>query len=97
MISVFILLSSLTLTSCTGNTADHQKFINAYVDLKIAQDTVTTGHKDIQELKAEVLKKYDMTEEQYQSAFEYFNENPELWEKFYNDAIARVDSLKKKK
>ena len=85
------------MTSCADNAPDNQKFINAYVDLRIAEDTITTGDKDIQKLKTEVLKKYGMTEEQYKSAFEYFNKNPELWEQFYNDAIARVDSLKKRK
>ena len=94
---VFLLSSALVLTSCSDHTADHEKFVNAYVEIRIAEDTSTAGNKDIQKLKAEVFKKYHMTEEQYQSAFEYYNKNPELWEKFYNDAIARVDSLKKKK
>lgn len=91
----FVLLLLLSFTACSEKTVDHEKFIDAYVDLRIAEDTITTGDKDIQELKEEVLKKHGMTEEQYKTAFEYFNENPELWAQFYDKAIARVDSLKK--
>ena len=92
-----ILLLSFTFAACSDETVDHEKFINAYVDLRITEDTITTGDKNIQELKEEVLKKHGMTEEQYKTAFEYFNENPELWGQFYDKAIARVDSLKKMK
>lgn len=93
----FILFLSLSFISCSDKTVDHDKFINTYVDLRIAEDTITTGDKDIQMLKSEILKKHRMTEEQYKTAFEYFNDNPELWEQFYDKAIARVDSLKKMK
>ncbi len=95
--SGFILLLSFSFTACSDKTVDHDKFINAYVDMRIAEDTITTGDKDIQTLKSEILKKHRMTEEQYKTAFEYFNDNPELWEQFYDKAIARVDSLKKMK
>jgi hypothetical protein len=93
----FILLLLLSFAACSDKTVDHEKFIDAYVDLRIAEDTITTGDKDIQKLKAEILKRHGMSEEQYKSAFEYFNDNPELWEQFYDKAIARVDSLKKMK
>ena len=93
----FILLLSLSFISCSGKDADHEKFIDAYVDLRIAEDTVKSGNVDMQKLKEKILKKHGMTEEQYKSTFEYFNDNPELWEQFYEKAIARVDTLRKRK
>lgn len=93
----FVLLLLLSFAACSDKTVDHEKFIDAYVDLRIAEDTITTGDKDIQQLKTEILKKHGMTDEQYKTAFDYYNDDPELWEQFYNKAIARVDSLKKMK
>jgi hypothetical protein len=94
---ILVLLSLVSFTSCSDRTADQEKFIDTYVDLRIAQDTIRTDSLDIQKLTEEILKKHDLTEEKYKSMFEYYNQNPELWEQFYDAAIARVDSLKKKK
>ncbi len=63
----------------------------------VAQDTLKSDSTDIRGLKAEILERHGLSEEKYKSTFEYFNENPELWEKFYDEAIARVDSLKNQK
>ena len=89
-----VLLLSFSLISCTERV-DEDKFIDAYIDIRIAEDTVKGGNQNIQKLKADVLRKHSITERQYRSTFEYYNSNPELWEQFYNKAIARVDTLKK--
>jgi len=93
----FVLLFSNSIMSCSDKGADHEKFVNAYVDIRVAEDTLKNDSTDIGQLKAEILKRHGLTAENYESAFEYFNENPELWEQFYNEAIARVDSLKSQK
>jgi hypothetical protein len=92
----FILLLAFSFTACTDKTIDHDKFIDAYVDLRIAEDTVRSDNYDIQKLQEEVFKKHGITEEQYNATFKYFNDNPERWEEFYKKAIARVDTLKKR-
>ncbi len=94
---LFILLLPLLFSSCSEKSADHENFVNAYVDLRLAEDTIKSKNTDIQRVKAEILKKYGLTEEKYNSSFQYFEDNPELWEQFYDKAIARVDTLKKKK
>ncbi len=85
------------MVSCSDKDADHERFVDAYVDIRIAEDTLKNDSTDTGRLKAEILKRHGLTEEKYESAFKYFNENPELWEQFYNEAIARVDSLKNQK
>lgn len=92
-----VLMSSSFLASCSEKEADHQRFVDAYVDLRVAEDTLKNDSTDITKLKAEILKKHGLSEEKYESSFEYFNDNPELWEQFYNEAIAQVDSLKNQK
>jgi len=94
---LYIVLFSLVFSSCSEKSADHEKFVNAYVDIRLAEDTIKSNNTNIQKVKAEILKKYGLTLENYKASFEYFNNNPELWEQFYDKAIARVDSLKQKK
>ncbi len=88
---------SLQFVSCSDETVERNKFVNAYVDLRIAEDTLKSENDGIQKVKVRILKRYGLTEEEYNSSFEYFNENPELWEQFYDKVMARVDTLKKKK
>ncbi len=85
------------IVSCSEKEADHERFVDAYVDLRIAQDTLKNDSTDLSDLKAEILKRHGLTKDKYESTFEYLNDNPELWEQFYNEAIARVDSLKNQK
>lgn len=92
-----VLLFLLSFNSCSEKTFDDEKFIDTYVDLRIAEDTLKSDNHTMQDLKEKIFKKHGITEEQYNSTFEYLNKNPELWEEFYNKAIARVDTLKKTK
>jgi hypothetical protein len=88
---------TLPFISCSDKNVDQDKFVNAYVDLRIAEDTLKSENDDIRKAKDNILKRYGLTEKQYRATFEYLNENPELWEQFYDKVIARVDTLKKKK
>ncbi len=92
-----VLLFLLSFNSCSEKTFDDEKFIDTYVDLRIAEDTLKSDNYTMQDLKEKIFKKHGITEEQYNSTFEYLNKNPELWEEFYDKAIARVDTLKKTK
>ncbi len=92
-----MLILSFSIISCSEKEADHEQFVNAYVDMRIAEDTLKNDTTRILQLKAEILKRHGLSEEKYESVFKYFNDNPELWEQFYNEAIARVDSLKDQK
>lgn len=81
--------------SCSNKNIDHQKFIDAYIELRITQDTLKSGNANFQDLKKAILKKHGLTEKQYDKTFNYFNENPERWNDFYEKIIARVDTLRK--
>ncbi|HSD63693.1 MAG TPA: DUF4296 domain-containing protein [Ignavibacteriaceae bacterium] len=91
----FFVLSSLNLVSCSDKNIDHEKFVDTYIDLRISEDTLKPGSGNIQDLKKEILKKHGLTEEQYEKTFNYLNENPERWNNFYDEIIARVDTLRK--
>lgn len=90
----FFLFTSLIIVSCSDKNIDHEKFVDTYIDLRISEDTMKPGG-NIQDLKKEILKKHGLTEEQYEKNFNYLNENPERWNDFYDEIIARVDTLRK--
>ncbi len=92
-----ILILSMFFLSCSGETIDNEKFIDAYIDLHIAEDTLKQVSGDIQKIKEKILAKHGLTWKEYNKTFNYFNENPELWDAFYEKVIARVDTLKKMK
>lgn len=92
----FALILCLVFAACSDKNVDPDKFINAYADLRIAEDTLAVTNDKMQEVKNGILKKYGLTEDEYRTSFEYYNENPELWEQFYDKVIARVDTLKKR-
>lgn len=97
VVTCIILIFPLLFLSCSDKNIDHDKFINAYIDLRIAQDTLKQDSTNIQKLKAEILKKHGLTDEKYKEAFNYYNEDPERWNTFYDTVIARVETLMKKK
>lgn len=70
------------------------KFIKIYVDILVAQDT--TGDKSITKdsLKTIVLQKYEVKDSIYSKTIDYYNTNPEKWEKFFDRAIKEVEKLK---
>jgi hypothetical protein len=92
----FVLALCLLLPACSDKVVDQDKFIKVYADIRIAEDTLTGDHDNAMKVKNAVLKRYGLTEEEYRTTFEYYNDNPEMWETFYDKVIARVDTLKKR-
>lgn len=78
------------------NILDEDKFIKVYSDLIIAEDT-TSSLRNIDSVKAFVFKRNGITEKDYKSTIQYYNEDPQRWQKFFTKAIAYVESLKKQK
>lgn len=58
----------------------------------IMQDTSSIGSKAI---KDSVLAEYGITESDYEKTIEFYNNEPERWQKFFVKAESYLDSLKK--
>ena len=69
-------------------------FINVYIDILVAQDTLTDSSISNDSLKTIILQKYNVTDSIYTKTIEYYNNNPDKWEKFFEDAIKQVEELK---
>jgi hypothetical protein len=70
------------------------KFIKIYIDILVAQDTLTDNSISNDSLKTLVLQKHNVTDSLFTKTIEYYNYNPDKWEKFFEDAIKQVEELK---
>lgn len=70
-----------------------EKFMHAYVDILIAQDT-TTKPFSMDSLRTETLTSDSISPSQYDSMIEYYNENPEKWMVFFDSVTVYAEQLK---
>ena len=92
----FILIFFLTFInlSCDDKPPiPEQNFMEVYVNLLIAQDTTTTPYNS-DSLKSVILASHNISEEQYNTMINYYNEHPDRWTPFFDSANAYVERLK---
>lgn len=88
----FYLLISVGFLSCKKSASiDEKKFIKIYADMIFMQDTSTLSQSII---KQKVLKKFSVTETDYDATIEYYNSEPEKWQKFFDSTIVYIEKLK---
>ena len=86
------------LASCSDNPpVKEEKFIKIYVDMLIAQDTTRSNGKQLESIKKEVLKKFSVSEADYDSTLKFYNSEPKRWSEFFDKAITYLEQLKKQK
>ena len=84
--------------SCSDNPPlKEDKFIRIYVDMVIAQDTTNAGALQILNIKKFVLKKYSVSEQDYNSTLRFYNSEPKRWRAFFDKAISYLEQLRKEK
>ena len=90
-----LFFSSFVVTSCSHkNEISKEKFIKVYCDLLIAQDTLKTSNE---KTRQEVFKRYSVTSAEYDSTISYYNSDPKRWDKFFDEAIDYLQSLRAEK
>ena len=70
------------------------KFIKIYIDILVAQDTLTDNSISNDSLKILILQKYNVSDSVFTKTIEYYNYNPDKWKIFFNEAIKQVEELK---
>ncbi len=106
--SILLLISLVFATlfsACQNqNRINEDKFVKIYTDMVIAQDSII-DKKTPDSLQVvnprtnarnEILKRYNVSLDQYQSTVDYYNQYPERWQTFFDKVIANVDSMKTK-
>jgi hypothetical protein len=90
-----IFLMTVFIFSCSkDDIIPEDKFIKIYINILVAQDTLTDNSISNDSLKTLVLQKHNVTDSLFTKTIEYYNYNPDKWEKFFEDAIKQVEELK---
>ncbi len=90
-----IFLMTVFIFSCSkDDILPEDKFIKIYIDILVAQDTLADNSISNDSLKTLVLQKHNVTDSLFTKTIEYYNYNPDKWEKFFEDAIRQVEELK---
>ncbi len=96
-LSLILSIWFLIITGCSEDKIIEQdKLVLVYSDLLIAQDTVSLDEKGVDSLRQSVFQKYNITEKEYETTIEYYNEDLERWEEFFDKVTAHIGSLKTK-
>ncbi len=64
-----------------------------YAEMIFMQDTSSYSPSVI---KNKVLKKFNVKEFEYDETIKYYNDKPERWQKFFDEVIVYIESLKPK-
>jgi len=93
-ITIIFLLSAFIFSCSKDDIIPEDKFIKIYIDILVAQDTLSDNSISNDSLKTLILQKYNVTDSLYTKTIEYYNYNPDKWENFFEDAIKQVEELK---
>ncbi len=93
-ITLIFLLSVFIFSCSKEDILPEDKFIKIYIDILVAQDTLTDSSISNDSLKTLILPEYNVTDSIYTKTVEYYNSNPDKWEKFFEDVIKQVEELK---
>ncbi len=86
------------------NRINEGKFVKIYTDMVITQNSIV-DKEDVDSLQIvnpltaardSILKKHNVSLAQYQATVDYYNQNPERWQKFFEKVLAESDSMKAK-
>ncbi len=82
------------LSGCSKNNIDEGKFIKIYTDIVVAQDTIKAPSYNFDSLKTVVFNRYGITSKDYNSTIDFYNKDPQRWEKFFDKVTAYVEKLR---
>lgn len=92
ILASLILIISAGLLSCKKQPAiDEKKFVMIYADMIFMQDTSTSSQSEI---KKEVLKRFNVTENDYDKTINYYNDAPDRWQPFFDSVITYIEKMK---
>ena len=93
-ITIIFLVTTFIFSCSQNDIVPEDEFIKIYVDILVAQDTLTDNSISTDSLKTLILQKYNITDSIYTNTIEYYNNNPDKWERIFEDAIKQVEELK---
>ena len=89
------LLVIIGLSQCTKKSSIPEKqLIKIYVNILVAQDTISDKSITLDSLRHIVLNNYNVSDNSYKESIQYYNQDPEKWNDFFDKAIEYVEELR---
>jgi len=91
---LFVIFISIFFQACVDvPPIPEDKFMNAYIDILVAQDTATIPFS-MDSLRTVILVNDSITPHQYDLMIEYYNARPEKWMAFFDSVTVYTEQLK---
>lgn len=81
------------LCACAEESSVEQQFVDAFVEVRVAEVTYGNGSATARLVRQDILKKYGYTREQFLAQSEAVLADEKLWLPFQKAVTARVDTL----
>ena len=89
-----ILILLVAIQSCKNRQAiEEKKFVKIYTDMIFMKDTSSLSQLEIKE---ELLKRFNVHENDYDNTIKYYNDDPERWQPFFDSIITYIEKIKPK-
>ncbi len=91
---VFLITAFIFVSCGDGGRIPENKFVDLYTDIVIAQESGRSSYEEMREVRLELFKKYNITEDEYKLTLDYYNQDPRRWKEFFDKVIAKVEKMK---
>lgn len=92
---LLLIIVGFIFFSCgDGGRISEDKFVDLYTDIVIAQESGRSSYEEMREVRLELYKKYNITEDEYKLTLDYYNQDPRRWKEFFDKVIAKVEKMK---
>ena len=86
-----VFIPVISFISCQhGPSIPEEKFVKVFSEMTIMQDTTSLNQAQI---RKDVLKKYNFSEDDYSKTIKYYNSDPERWNKFFDKVLVYLQDL----
>ncbi len=94
VLSVLLVCSQILFFSCGNDQPiSEEKFIKIYANMVIMQDTSSLSQVQVRD---KVLLNYKYSLNDYKQTIDFYNSDPEKWQKFFDKVVTYIESLKPK-
>lgn len=94
ILSILFICSQILFFSCGNDQPiSEEKFIKIYANMVIMQDTSSLNQDQVRD---KVLSNYKYSLNDYKKTIDFYNSDPERWQKFFDKVVTYVESLKPK-
>lgn len=90
-VALFFVVAAMV--ACSGEVSVDQKFVDAYVEMRVVETTYGVTSPLARVGRQEVLKKYGFTREKYLAKAEEILADENQWVPFQKAVVARLDTL----